>query len=71
MPSTDSDYFRERAEEHRREASLARSNVAGLHLQLARNYDELAATAAVRPDRATPTGAAPISLESDGFQPRA
>lgn len=43
MSSIDSGYYRQRANEHRRLASRTREvNVAGLHLQLAKNYDDLA-----------------------------
>ena len=47
MTSDSCAYYRERAEEHRRLArQSSQANIAGMHLQLAKNYDELCGAAA-------------------------
>lgn len=50
MSSTDTDYYRARAIEERKQALVAdRKNVAEIHLELARLYDALENEPAIRP----------------------
>lgn len=69
MSSIDSAYYRQRANEHRRLASQTReANVAGLHLQLAKNYDDLS-FAHSEPEIDDLCGGMPVDRQNDERPP--
>lgn len=62
MTSIDQDYFMARAAEHRRLAEQASApNVAGLHRQLAKNYEDLAMMSRTSRDHSYLRSVAPVT----------